>query len=97
MKAASVSGGTTTSPSGLREAEATLATTFPTATPMLAVRWTSLRIMNLIWRAMSSGVVVPCRVRAVTSMYASSSASPSIFSGAAKRRKMAWTARLASR
>ena len=42
-KAASVPGGTTTRPSGLRMSEATFATSFEVATPTEAVRWVSLR------------------------------------------------------
>ena len=54
--AASVPGGTTTRPSGLRMSEATLATSFEVATPTEAVSWISRRIASLRRRAISSPV-----------------------------------------
>ena len=87
-KSASVPGGTRTSPSGLRVPLATLATSFEVAAPTEAVRPTSVWTWNLIRRATSSAVEVPWRVRAVTSRYASSRATPSTSSGDVKRRKI---------
>jgi len=81
----------------LRVPLATLATSFEVAAPTVAVSCTSVWIWNLIRRATSSAVVVPCRVRAVTSRYASSSAMPSTSSGDVKRLKIWCTSRLASR
>ena len=50
-----LAGRTTTSPSGLRRSEATLATSFVVATPTLAVSPTSSRTAALIRRAIASG------------------------------------------
>src|SRR5437660_134284 len=96
-KSASVPGGTSTRPSGLRVPLATLATSFDVAAPTDAVKPTSVWTWNLIRRATSSAVEVPWRVRAVTSRYASSRATPSTSSGEVKRRKIWCTSRLASR
>ncbi len=70
-KAASVPGGTTTSPSGLRMSEATLATSFEVATPTDAVSPVSSRIAALSLRPICSPVPI-ARALPVTSRNASS-------------------------